>query len=204
LTSTLLRIYYSVYFHTFELSFRFRFEPAFGKIIKKNQKKELKEDFYKYKSINSVFNCVYCLIFALYPINSCNVYKNDYFCSAIFNTVFAQIYKIGFVNYLGESITCCSNISYILITSNRYMVIGRDPALLLKRISKIEIKRIIKLTILVSFPFNIGHIFEYCINYSGSLSYDNLLFNYGTDLTIIPCLWSLNHSPPLTQLFVLC
>jgi hypothetical protein len=41
--------------------------------IKKHQKKDLKEDFYKFMSFNSKFNCLYCLIFAFYPINYCIV-----------------------------------------------------------------------------------------------------------------------------------
>jgi hypothetical protein len=78
--------------------------------IKKNEKSELKEDFYIYMSFNSKFNCIYCSIYLFYPIHLCNQYKNDYFCSTIFNSLLAQYYKIYFEVYLGESIRMCSNI----------------------------------------------------------------------------------------------
>jgi hypothetical protein len=107
-------------------------------VIKQNEKSVLKEEFYKYMSVNSKFNCAYCLILAFYPINYCNQFKSDLFCSSI--GLFAQYFKIVFVAYLGETIKMCSNISYILITINRYMLIGREQSTFLERISKLEIK----------------------------------------------------------------
>ena len=51
--------------------------------VYKNKTDELKDDFYKYMSLNSVFNCIYCAIFIFYPINTCVDELNDYFCSSI-------------------------------------------------------------------------------------------------------------------------
>jgi hypothetical protein len=129
--------------------------------IKQNEKSDLKEGFYKYMSVNSKFNCVYCLIFSLYPINVCNQFKSDYFCSLIANTLSAQYYKIGFVSFLGESIKMCSNITYILITINRYMLIGNEHLSALESISKFELKRVVYFSLFISLVLNIGHVFQY-------------------------------------------
>jgi hypothetical protein len=60
--------------------------------IRRNEKSELKPELYKYMSLNSVFNCLYCMAFALYPVNKCN--EGGHFCSAIYTTRFAQYDKI--------------------------------------------------------------------------------------------------------------
>jgi hypothetical protein len=87
--------------------------------VHKNSKVELKEDFYKFMMINSVFNCIFCIIYAFYPINYCQQYENGYFCSTVYNTVTAQVIKIVFQAYFGEVVKMCSNISYIFITISR-------------------------------------------------------------------------------------
>jgi hypothetical protein len=132
--------------------------------IKKKKKSDLKDDFYKYMSVNSILNCAYCLIFALYPINICNQYKSDYFCSSVNSTYLAQYYKICFVAFLGQSIKMCSNISYILMSINCFMLIGREHSPFMERISKLELKRIVKISILVSLTVNIGYIFRFRLN----------------------------------------
>ncbi len=68
-------------------------------VIKKHEKGVLKEDFYKFISVNSKFNCIYCLIFAFYPINYCNQFDSDYFCSSIYGGLFGQYFKIVFIAY---------------------------------------------------------------------------------------------------------
>jgi hypothetical protein len=126
--------------------------------IKRHQNKDLKEDFYKFMSLNSKFNCLYCVIFAFFPINSCLDPRADLFCSSIQATLFAQYYKIVCVALLGESVKMCANISYLLITVNRYMLIGREHSVVLEWISKIEFKSIVLFSLCFSFILNIGHI----------------------------------------------
>jgi hypothetical protein len=145
-------------------------------------------------SINSKFNCAFCLIFLLYPIHLCNQYKNEYFCSSIFNSMFAQYYSISIEVYLGGSIRMCSNITYILITVNHYMLIGREHSPVLERISKLELRNLILSTLTCSFLFNIGQLFQYQINYYDTMLHDNvylyanfpvsypILIRYGTSL----------------------
>jgi hypothetical protein len=132
--------------------------------VRKHSKVELKEDFYQFMSLNSKFNCVFCLIYVLYPINYCQAFTTGYFCSAIFNTTFSQIIKIVFIAYFGEAVKMCSNIFYIFITINRYMLIGKEHSAVLENISKWEIKRVIAVSIVFSLLINIGHCFQYRIN----------------------------------------
>jgi hypothetical protein len=145
--------------------------------IRKNRKVELKDNFYKYMSLNSKFNCLFCLIYVFYPINFCQKYETGYFCSTIYTSIVAQVYKIFFMTYFGESIKMCSNISYILISVNRYMLIGKEHSPLLEKISKWKIKKSVPFTILFSLLINIGHIFQYRINYGWGPVNDNYI-NY--------------------------
>jgi hypothetical protein len=132
--------------------------------VKKNKEKELKDQFYQYMSLNSKFNCAYCLIFLLYPINSCVDSKTGYFCSLIRTSYVTQLYKIVFIEYFGESIKMCANVFYILIAVNRYMLIGQHHNSILKKISKWKMDWLIAVTVLTSLVLNVGHAFLYTLN----------------------------------------
>jgi hypothetical protein len=129
--------------------------------IKKNQMKELKEDFYKYMNANAKFNCLYCLIFVFYPINNCNWQPNYYFCSSIYTYLVIQYFKIVMISYVGESFKMCASISYLMMTLNRYLLIGKDHGPWLVKAAKLKYKRVIQVSLLLSFLINIGHIFEF-------------------------------------------
>jgi hypothetical protein len=133
--------------------------------VLKKGKKDLNENFYKYMALNSTFNSLFCLIYVLYPINYCLLYESGFFCSAISNSVATQVIKIVFQGYLGEVLKMCSNISYILITINRYMLVGKKHNFILTNISEWNMKRVIGSTVVFSLLINIGHGFQYRINY---------------------------------------
>jgi hypothetical protein len=65
------------------------------------------------------------------------------------------------IAYFGEVVKMCANISYLIMTLNRYMLIGKDHAPWLISIAKLEFKWVIRGSILVSALLNIGHIWEY-------------------------------------------
>jgi hypothetical protein len=132
--------------------------------LKDNEKKDLKEDFYKYMSANAKFNCLYCLIFVFYPMTSCTWNLSYHFCSSIYTTQFVQYYKIVMIAYLGEVVKMCANISYIMMTFNRYLLVGKDHAPWLVTAAKLEFKWVIQSSILLSALsalINIGHGWEY-------------------------------------------
>jgi hypothetical protein len=129
--------------------------------IKKNEKKDLKEDFYKYMSANAKFNCLFCLIFGFYPMTSCTWRPSYFFCSQVFTSYFVQYYKIVMMAYFGEVIKMCANITYLMMTLNRYLLIGKEHAPWLVKIAKLEFKWVIRGSFLFSALINIGHGWEY-------------------------------------------
>jgi hypothetical protein len=125
----------------------------------------------------------------------CYTEKRGYFCSRIANTKFAQYYKIVFVAYFGETLKMCSNVFYILISVNRYMLIGQEHALFLEKISKLDLKRTIIFTVAFSMLLNIGHWDQYEINYRNDFFFSNTIEFYpnyplGTNSTYF-AVWSL-------------
>jgi hypothetical protein len=162
-------------------------------IIHKNNVHELKEDFYQYMMLNSVFNCLFCFIYTFYPINFCLQFEAGYFCSTTHNSVAAQVFKIVFQTYFGEALKMCSNITYIFITINRYMLIGKAHNAIITQISELDFKKVAVVTIIFSLFMNIGHVFQFRLNFGwgdliagiDSITYDlypsivvyNLAFN---------------------------
>jgi hypothetical protein len=129
--------------------------------INKNKKQDMKEDFYKYMSANAKFNCLYCLICVFYPMNSCTWRLSYYFCSSIFTTQIVQYYKIIMISYFGEVVKMCANVSYLMMTLNRYLLVGKDHLLWLVTLAKLEFKWVIRGSLLFSALINIGHGWEY-------------------------------------------
>jgi hypothetical protein len=130
--------------------------------VHQNQEKDLKDDFYQYMSLNSKFNCLYCIIFLFYPVNSCvDTLTGNYFCSSIRASYATQLYKIVLVAFFGETFKMCSNIMYILMNVNRYMLIGREHNPTFENISKWDINRVIAATVFISLLANVAHAFQY-------------------------------------------
>jgi hypothetical protein len=139
---------------------------------------ELKEDFYLYMMINSIFNSLFCIIYAFYPINYCLKNETGYFCSTIYNSMTAQVVKIVLIGYFGEVFKMCSNISFVFVTINRYMLVGKEHSATLEQISKWSMKRVIYGTLLFSFLINIGHAFQYRINWGWGELLQNVYETY--------------------------
>jgi hypothetical protein len=158
--------------------------------VHKNSKVEFKEDFYKNMMINSVFNCIFCFIYVFYPINYCEMNQSGYFCSSIYNTVTAQVFRIAFIGFFGEAIKMCSNISYIFIAISRYMLVGQKHNSMLEKISKWEIKWVICITVVLSLLMNIGHAFQYKINWG----YGEFVSNFQTPSGLYPFIVIYNSS----------
>jgi hypothetical protein len=128
------------------------------KTVKENEKKDLKEDFYKYMRANAKFNCIYCLTFVFYPMTSCDWRLSYSFCSSIFTS---QIVQYVFIAYFGETIKMCANFSYLMMTLNRYLLVGKDHSQWLVGLAKIEFKWLIRGSILFSALINIGHGWQF-------------------------------------------
>jgi hypothetical protein len=134
--------------------------------VHQNKEKELKDDFYKFMSLNAVFNSLYCVIFLFSPINSSiDTLTDGLFCSSIRTFTVIQLYKIVFVAYFGETIKLCANAFFVLMSVSRYMLIGQDHNPTLEKISKWDFNRVIGVSVFGSALINIGHIFQYELNY---------------------------------------
>jgi hypothetical protein len=65
------------------------------------------------------------------------------------------------IAYLGEVVKICANISYLMMTLNRYVLVGKDHAPWLITLAKLEFKWVIRGSILFSALINIGHGYQY-------------------------------------------
>jgi hypothetical protein len=86
------------------------------------------------------------------------MYSQSYhFCSSIYTTQFVQYLKIVFIAYLGEVFKMCANISYLMMTLNRFLLVGKDHSPWLVTIAKLEFKSVIRVSLLFSAVINLGH-----------------------------------------------
>jgi hypothetical protein len=65
------------------------------------------------------------------------------------------------IAYFGEVIQMCANISYLMMTLNRFLLVGKDHAHWLVSIAKLEFKWVIRGSMLFSALINIGHGWEF-------------------------------------------
>ncbi len=108
--------------------------------VNKHKKNELKAIFYQYMSLNSKFNIAYSLIYMISLMNM------ETF-SSIYMTEFAQYfldyYKIILVNYLAEVFKLSGNLAYIIMTLNRYTLVGKEHMQFLEKITKFKFKNVL-------------------------------------------------------------
>jgi hypothetical protein len=144
------------------------FSNAFTVRVVRAQAKELKEPFFDYMKLNSWFNCIYCAVYLTTLMNEC-ILINGIYCSSIRKSLFAQWYKILVVEFFGEVIKMCSNVTFIIMNVNRYMLIGRDHHKTLKSISEAPPTSIAIFIFLFSITSSIVNAFQYQINYFNEL-----------------------------------
>jgi hypothetical protein len=95
--------------------------------------------------------------------------------------------------YFGEVIKMCANISYLMMTLNRYLLIGNDHAEWLVTVGKLDFKWVIRGSLLFSALINIGHGWEY------QAVEDNALTNLDSPLYAISNDYSYSDYPFANQ-----
>jgi hypothetical protein len=65
------------------------------------------------------------------------------------------------IAYFGEVLKMCANISYLMMTLNRYLLVGKDHTKWLVTVAKLEFKWVIRVSLFLSVLINIGHGWEY-------------------------------------------
>ena len=90
-------------------------------MVIKNKKQKVHLDNFMYKHIffNSMFNFLFCLIHSFSLMNVC-IFPKSSFCSTIYKTIWAQYFKIIFIEFLGNSLRLCCNFSFILFSVSRF------------------------------------------------------------------------------------
>ena len=101
----------------------------------KSKKKEFNETMYRFIEINSIFNIFYCLCMSMKLVNTCIFDVGSVFCSSIYKTDSSQYFKIIFIFFLGNSFKLSSNISYLLFSVSRLVLITIE-----KNLTKKEFK----------------------------------------------------------------
>ena len=86
-----------------------------------NNQKKTKDTIFKHIIIYSCFNVLFCALTILKPINECTTFT--LFCSSVYTSKSAQWFKIIFIEFLGNIIKLCCNISYTFITFSRIVVV---------------------------------------------------------------------------------
>jgi hypothetical protein len=96
-------------------------------VIKNRSKpKAFRENMYKYILINASFNLAFCLITLLKLINTCVFYGTGIFCSALFQRVSSQYFKMVSAHFLGNVLKMCSNLSYLSFSLSRLLLITAE------------------------------------------------------------------------------
>jgi hypothetical protein len=63
--------------------------------------------------------------------------------------------------FFGEVIKMCANVSYLMMTLKRYLLVGKDHAKWLVTLAKLEFKWVIRASFIFSVLVNVGHGWQY-------------------------------------------
>ncbi len=137
--------------------------------IRRN-KNDLKEGLFIFMSMNAYFNCAYCLIYLCNLMSECIIVDSVY-CSSVRANIYVQYIKIVLINFIGNAIKICSNVTYLLITINRYMLVGKNPIILLQSIAELSLRKIKFALLIFCIVLSLPKLYVYDVNL-GYSSYD--------------------------------
>ena len=106
----------------------------------KSNKKELKENQYKYMRLNAIFNILILLIEPFTLISECHD-NGAIFCSQIRFWQFSQYFKIIFGEYVSNLCRLAANFTYVYFALNRLSLIGKDHGKMVTNASKLKMKQ---------------------------------------------------------------
>jgi hypothetical protein len=135
------------------------------KVIRSNQKEELKENQYKYMCLNAASNSLILIIQAMSLISECQNRFNGIFCSHINKSGFAQYYKIVFIEYISSVLILFSNLTYIGFSINRLSLIGKNHSKLTVKVSGLKIWQFSIRVLFPCFALSIVKIFKFIPNF---------------------------------------
>lgn len=126
---------------------------------KPNDSNNNKEKMFKLILVHSAFNIVYCVVMMLRLLNECPA--ESLFCSALYTTKAAQRFRIVFIEFFGNLIKTCCNVSYLAISISRLALTQNKPSKCLKRVISIKIAFFLIALVTVSCLFSLFKLFDY-------------------------------------------
>ena len=131
-------------------------------IIKK--KETLKLTMYNYMLANSIFNLIFCVVCIFSLINVC-IFPRSSFCSSIHKEVFSQYFRIYIVDFFGEAIRICCNVSYFMFAISRFFVsTSHANGRLFKKFEKMKLRHFFACIFIFGLLLNFFKVFEYKIS----------------------------------------
>jgi hypothetical protein len=89
----------------------------------RTKKKVFNQTMYRFIEIHSIFNILYCSVMCMKLINTCIFDEGSVFCSSIYKEDSSQYFKIVFIFFLGNSFKLASNVSYLLFSLSRLILV---------------------------------------------------------------------------------
>jgi hypothetical protein len=96
--------------------------------LNKSTEEKKQQTLLRFMMAYSVINLIYSIINLLSIMSKC-VAENSIFCSNLYQTEFAQYFKIICVEYLGSALKTMSNLVYFAISLNRYILFENETAI---------------------------------------------------------------------------
>ena len=140
--------------------------------LKSSNKRCFDEVMYSHLLINSIFNILFASLMSTSLLNTCVYNEEDgergIFCSSLYRTNNAQLFKIWGVEFLGNLTKTCVNISFTMFAFTRLLLVASNLTKRLKsmktKFENLKIKFFIPFLIVFSVLISLHKLFEYEIN----------------------------------------
>jgi hypothetical protein len=164
-------------------------------VMKKENRKQLKDKHYTYMAVYSGLNMCICFIEIISLMSKCQ-FPYGFYCSSVRNSVFIQYIKIIVVEYLSCVIRLMSNFSYVAFSLNRLALVGKNHNPLTKFVSEVSILGFLLFSLIVSGSFAAPKVLGYSINLTEPDIDYPFLFNQNPHQT-----WVFNYDETLILIF---
>ena len=128
-----------------------------------NLKKEKDKRMSEHILANSIFNIIYCIITLLRLINIC-IFNMSIFCSSLYMNRSSQYFNIIIINFIGNIIKLCCNVSFISFSLSRFTLSTNSENRILKKLDRLSLKLYYSLILAICTFLSIFKLLQYQIN----------------------------------------
>ena len=123
---------------------------------------------FKHIVTHSVFNVIYCGISILRLINECS--SNSLFCSTLYTTRAAQWFRVVVIEFAGNAVKTCCNVSYLGISLSRFILMKDKPSRCFSCLARLNFKVYALVLLAFGSLLSVFKLFDYSIDefYYGS------------------------------------